>query len=200
MNDHIGLSFSRILKSVLRQDPDIIMIGEIRDQETAALAAHASNTGHLILATLHANYAYEAFSRLQSLDLSLERILYSTTLIVAQRLMRKLCHYCKYATPLSAHHPLKSFLQPSQILYEAKGCDRCHHGYHRLTAIYELLSITEELAQLILNQSSQHAISSYLDKQQWISLHHACLAKLISGETSYSEYLRILGETDAKNH
>jgi type II secretory ATPase GspE/PulE/Tfp pilus assembly ATPase PilB-like protein len=101
---------------------------------------------------------------------------------------------------LSVHHPLKSFLSSSQILYEAKGCEHCHDGYHRQTAIYELLPITDELTHLILKKTSKAIIIRYLYEQQWISLHHACLEKLIAGETTYSEYLRILGDIHSHVH
>lgn len=200
INDPIGLSFSRILRSILRQDPDIIMLGEIRDQETATLATHAANTGHLLLATLHANYAYEAFSRLQSLGLSLECMLHSLTLVIAQRLVRKLCAYCKLESHSTTHHSFKKLLSSSQTIFDAKGCKLCHQGYRGQTAIYELLPMSDELARLILESSPKQLILSYLHEHQWISLQEACLKKIMTGETTLDEYLRILGDTATYAH
>jgi len=193
INDHIGISFSSILRSVLRQDPDIIMVGEIRDQETAALATHAANTGHLVMATLHANYAYDVFSRLESLGLAMDRLIFSISLIIAQRLVRKLCSHCKCTTRLSKHHPLSKFIEAKQFIYEANGCDYCYQGYSGQTAIFELLPMTDELANLMLKQATKQTILEYLTQHQWISLQIACTQKIMTGETSYQEYLRILG-------
>lgn len=128
INPRIGLDFSITLRTLLRQDPDIIMIGEIRDVETATIALQAAQTGHLVLSTLHTNNAAEVLSRLHSMGIATHYLMNSISLIIAQRLIRTLCQHCKKLDNTPTH----------------KGCGHCHHGYSNRIGIFELLSLPEQ--------------------------------------------------------
>ncbi len=143
----IGLHFSTILRTLLRQDPDIIMVGEIRDAETAEIAIQAAQTGHLVFSTLHTNNAYDAIIRLQSMGIPNYNIACSVSLIVAQRLVRKLCESCKHPDSISPATLLSINFPPALlpcIIYSAVGCQHCFQGYHGRIGIYELLPINNQ--------------------------------------------------------
>ncbi len=162
----IGLTFQTVLRALLRQDPDIILLGEIRDNETALLAIHAANTGHLVLATVHANHTKDAFSRLKHLGVNNYDIEQSVSFIIAQRLIRTLCQICKKPIELDSKQKilLKKFYTQdlNQTIYEAQGCDHCVTGYDGRTALFEL--------------SEYH-----------FSLHQHGVEKLLAGVTSFDE-------------
>lgn len=168
----INLDFSHILRAILRQDPDIIMIGEIRDQETAQIAVQAANTGHLVLTTLHTKNTIETIPRLISLGISTHQITNSVSLIIAQRLIRKLCVLCKKPT-LS-----------NQTIYQAVGCENCLDGYLGRTGIFEFLQINEHTLKTILNNSTP------LDKCD--TLLGVAQQKLLLGITSQDEINRVI--------
>lgn len=178
VNHKIDLTFSTILRAFLRQDPDIIMIGEMRDKETADIAIKASQTGHLVLSTLHTNSAAETLSRLINMGIPVYDIAASLTLIIAQRLIRVLCPYCKIQDHLSN-------------TYRAAGCSKCENGYLGRTGIYEFLPITAKIADIIL----QHPDSATLEKQARIdgmqTLYEHGLEKATAGITSLSELSRV---------
>jgi len=178
VNHKIDLTFSAILRAFLRQDPDIIMIGEMRDKETADIAIKASQTGHLVLSTLHTNSAAETLSRLINMGIPVYDIAASLTLIIAQRLVRVLCQHCKIQDHLS-----KS--------YRAEGCSKCENGYLGRTGIYEFLPITTQLSEIIL----QHPDAITLEKQARINgmqtLYEHGLEKIGLGITSLSELSRV---------
>ena len=162
INPEIGMTFARSLRAILRQDPDIVLVGEIRDSETAQIAAQASLTGHLVLSTLHTNSAAGAITRLR--DLEVASFLLSATLrgIVAQRLVRRLCLSCRRSYPLS-ERDRETFLQagvrPPSEGYTADGCDDCGQiGYRGRIALYEIVIITEEIAALIHKDASEQEI------------------------------------------
>ncbi len=198
----IGLDFAIVLRAFLRQDPDIIMVGEIRDAETAMIAMQAAQTGHLVLSTLHTNSAAETMVRLQSMGMSAYRLITSISLIVAQRLLRKLCSHCKQPEMISTSSLSTSITTPTTststtsavTVYQAVGCEYCHHGYHGRIGIFECLPMQEELAQLILSGADVIAITHYARKQNWTLLKEAALEKIRDGVTSNAEVMRVLGE------
>ena len=150
----IGLTFAASLRSILRQDPDIIMIGEIRDDETARIAVRASITGHLVLSTIHTNSALNTIERLT--DMNIERYLLGTALtgIISQKLTKRLCPYCRGTRPTTPYEK-KVFKNSLNLdineIYEAKGCDKCHEGYKGRMAIHEVLLLNQEIRDAITN-------------------------------------------------
>lgn len=184
VNHHIGLSFSAVLRTLLRQDPDVIMVGEIRDAETAVTAIQAASTGHLVLGTLHANHSLAAINRLNLLGISLEDCLQTLLMCVTQRLLRKLCPHCKKA---SGH--IINFL-----VYAPTGCDKCTHGYQGRTGVFEVFVPDHNLVMLLNNPSfSLFEIESTLHDAGWLTLNKAALKKTLQGETSFEELERVIG-------
>ncbi len=172
----IGLDFATVLRSILRQDPDIIMIGEIRDSETARIAVQASLTGHLVLSTLHTNSAASSVTRLRNIGVDNFLIVSSLRAVVAQRLVRKLCLHCK---------------QQSGGRCEPVGCKHCHDtGYSGRTVIYEILEIDDEIKQAILGEQSEATIEAIAGRAGMASLQEVGLLKVASGETSLEEVTR----------
>lgn len=169
----IGLDFPQILRALLRQDPDIIMIGEIRDAETAAIAIQAANTGHLVFATLHTNSAIDAIGRLYALGVSHYHIEHAISLIVGQRLLRKLCDHCKVSHPINPE------------FFDANGCEECFDGYKGRIGVYECLSLTEEMFQHLSNRQQ-------LKSMMPDTLQQSAFSKLQQGKTSLAEIKRVL--------
>ena len=192
LKEDIGLTFASALKSFLRQDPDVIMLGEIRDSETALMAIRASLTGHLVLSTIHTNSAIGTVSRL--IDMGVPPYLISETLnlSVAQRLIRKLCPHCKEETTLDEKDFPNSFTIPYSIekSYKSVGCNECFHtGYKGRTAIYEVINITNDIANAI----KSNTIVSYFEKDEnYKSLPEKAFDVLAKGETSLDEIYSIL--------
>jgi general secretion pathway protein E len=197
VNSKVGMSFARGLRAILRQDPDVVMIGEIRDKETAEIAVQASLTGHLVLSTLHTNTAIGAITRLQ--DMGIEPFLLSSSLLVvmAQRLIRLLCQACK--TPYEADaaelalfdKKISADQQKTATLYRPAGCERCNNsGYRGRTAIYELITIDDALRKLIHEQRGEQAMLDIARKQAPGILEDGC-QRIYAGETSVEEVLRV---------
>jgi len=194
----IGLDFAGVLKSVLRQDPDIIMVGEIRDMETAQLAVRAALTGHMVLSTMHTNNAAQSITR--STDLGLNRYLISATYngLIAQRLMRRLCDQCKRpARPkeeaLELLGPAGKILKGVEI-FEAEGCPHCSDmGYHGRTGVFEVISLgSAKMKELILSGGSADEISALARKETGASsLLENAVKKVVRGETSLDEVMRV---------
>lgn len=178
INPKIDLDFSTILKTFLRQDPDIMMIGEIRDKETATIAMQAAQTGHLVLSTLHTNTAIETIIRLRLMGISEFYFATSISLLIAQRLLRKLCSKCK------------SILHKQT--YQATGCEHCLHGYKGRTAIFELVPMTEELIAMILNNENRMTLKEHLHAQKYLTLWQSGMQLVESGITSLAELLRVV--------
>lgn len=183
------LTFLKGLKSILRQDPDIIMVGEIRDEETAKVAVRASITGHLVLSTLHTNGALESIIRL--LDMKIEPYILSDALrgIISQRLVRKICPYCKEAYIPSTEE--KNFLNLKEefLLYKGKGCHKCNNtGYIGRIVLYEYINIDKEKKDLIKNIVKNNNEEIFLEN----SLKENVNKALIQGRTSFSEIQRII--------
>lgn len=195
INTRIELHFSTILRTLLRQDPDIIMVGEIRDEDTATLAIQASQTGHLVLSSLHTNSAIDAITRLKSMTIATYHLCNSISLIIAQRLIRILCPHCKQREDIETDS--LSFLpfnyhQNTISLYKPTGCQRCLHGFKGRTAIYELFPITSEVQKILLSSHYSIEINNYLTHHPFFSLKQAALVKLLAGETSLGEITRVL--------
>ncbi|QOL51032.1 type II secretion system ATPase GspE [Massilia litorea] len=177
VNARIDMTFAKALRAILRQDPDVIMIGEIRDLETAQIAVQASLTGHLVLATLHTNDAAAAVTRL--LDMGIEPFLLSSSLlgVMAQRLVRKLCTHCK---------------KSDGVLWHAVGCERCGHtGYHGRVGVYELLETNEGIRAQIHNQASEAEIRAAAQKSGMRTMREDGERWLRDGTTTQAELLRV---------
>jgi general secretion pathway protein E len=192
----IGLNFANVLRSLLRQDPDILLVGEIRDLETARIAAQASLTGHLLLSTLHTNDAAGSITRL--IDMGLEDYLVAAVLkgVLAQRLVRRLCPACRapYAPELGLLDRPELTILADATLYRPVGCEACvGTGYHGRTAIAELLLFDERLARLVLRRAELAEIAAEARAGGMIDLRGDGLAKIAAGETSLDEVLRVTG-------
>jgi general secretion pathway protein E len=192
VNPRIDMSFARALRAILRQDPDVIMIGEIRDLETAQIAVQASLTGHLVLATLHTNDTASSVTRLT--DMGVEPFLLSSSLlgVLAQRLVRCLCTTCREAyTPSAAELSLLEGLQPS-VLYRPVGCPACTQtGYLRRTGIYELLRVDDGMRHLIHDRAAEQDVRDYALQHGMHSLRQDGLRLVSNGTTSLEELLRV---------
>jgi general secretion pathway protein E len=195
-NSKIDMTFAKGLRAILRQDPDVVMIGEIRDLETAEIAIQASLTGHLVLSTLHTNNAIGAISRLQ--DMGVEPFLLSTSLlgVLAQRLVRKLCEHCKQAITISADN-LSWLEHPTQTqykIYEAKGCEYCHHsGYKGRMGIFEFIICDDPLKAMIHRQDNQQLMELHI-RQTTPSIRHDGWQQVLAGHTTISELLRVTSD------
>lgn len=192
VNPRIDMTFARALRAILRQDPDVIMIGEIRDLETAQIAVQASLTGHLVLATLHTNDTASAVTRLT--DMGVEPFLLSSSLIgvLAQRLVRCLCEDCREAyVPDGTELQLLDGATPS-LLYRPNGCASCGHtGYRGRTGIYELMKVDDEMRRLIHDRSSEQSLYNRAQQSGMRSLRQDGYRLVISGQTSLEELLRV---------
>jgi len=190
VNPRIGLTFASGLRAILRQDPDIIMVGEIRDRETAEIAIHASLTGHLVLSTLHTNDAAGAITRL--IDMGIEPFLIASSLIcvLAQRLVRTICPYCKEAY-LPSEEEVR-YLGGITSLYRGRGCERCFgKGYIGRTGVYELLSITPEIRQMIVEKMDAQNIKAKAIRKGFTTLRDNAFEKVRGGVTTVEEVLRV---------
>ncbi|HSV31737.1 MAG TPA: ATPase, T2SS/T4P/T4SS family [Atribacteraceae bacterium] len=190
----IGLSFANTLRSIMRQDPDVIMIGEIRDQETAEIAIHAALTGHLVYSTLHTNTAAGAIVRLQEMGVPPYLISSSLVGVVAQRLVRRICEHCKIETPAmgSVARELSGGTQDIVTIYRGKGCSRCSTtGYRGRTSICEVFSMTDSLRKLVLALATEKALTEEARKNGMATLRESALKKVLAGATTLEEVYRV---------
>ena len=190
-NSKIGLDFSRVLRAMLRQDPDVIMVGEIRDNETAEIAVKAAQTGHLVLSTLHTNSTTETLVRLTQMGIERHLIASSLTLVIAQRLVRRLCLHCRQAAPAPFQPPTKIRATPLQH-YLAVGCEHCCAGYYGRTGIYEMLSVTPQIQHALLNNASPSQLAQIAYEQEQTTLLCAGLTLVESGITTLDEINRVV--------
>jgi type IV pilus assembly protein PilB len=194
VNNKVGLTFASALRSFLRQDPDIIMVGEIRDLETAQISVQAAQTGHLVLSTLHTNSGPETISRLMYMGVEPFNIASSLILVVAQRLLRMLCPFCKKKQELPRDILLKEGFTDDEIgalkLYEAGNCDRCFDGFQGRSGIFEVMPISEEMRVLIMRGASAIELKNQAETEGLRSLRGAGLDKVREGKTSLSELNR----------
>ncbi len=199
VNERAGLTFAVALRAFLRQDPDVIMVGEIRDLETADIAIKAAQTGHLVLSTLHTNDAPTTLTRMRNMGIAPFNIASSVILITAQRLARRLCPQCKQPADI----PHKNLLQAgyteeeidgSWVTYRPVGCQACNNGYKGRVGIYEVMPITEEIQRIILRDGSALEIAEQARKDGVRSLRKAGLHKAKLGVTSLEEVLAVTNE------
>ncbi|RMJ03955.1 Type II secretion system protein E [Marinobacter litoralis] len=195
VNTKVGLGFAEALRAFLRQDPDVIMVGEIRDLETANIAIKASQTGHLVLSTLHTNSAAETLTRMMNMGVPAFNIATSVSLIIAQRLGRRLCS-CKQAADVPKDVLLAEGFTQEQIdtgftLFRPKGCDKCSGGYKGRVGIYEVVKITDELASMIMEEASSIQIAKKAQAEGFRTLRQSALMKVIQGVTSLEEANRV---------
>ena len=200
VNPKAGLTFATALRAFLRQDPDIIMIGEMRDLETARIAVQSALTGHLVLSTLHTNDAAGGVTRL--LDMGLEEYLLTSTVngILAQRLVRKLCVHCKEAYPVAesliTELRLRRYQAEGEImLYKPKGCSACNQmGYRGRMAIIEFLPMTDTVRKLIMARAEAGKIQKLAIEEGMQTLYENGLTKVMEGVTTIEEIMRVTAE------
>jgi general secretion pathway protein E len=199
VNPKINLTFAAGLRSILRQDPDIIMVGEIRDRETAEIAVQSALTGHMVFSTLHTNDAAGALTRL--VEMGIEPFLAASSIvgILAQRLVRKICPHCKEeylpSPDMIKEMGLENVVSDKTVFYRGKGCEKCMNiGYRGRTGIYELLPVDEQVRNLLLLNRDSASIKSAAVKAGMKTLRDSGLAKALRGETSIEEVLRVTQE------
>jgi type IV pilus assembly protein PilB len=200
VNPKVGLTFASALRAFLRQDPDVIMVGEVRDLETAEIAIKAAQTGHLVLSTLHTNDAPQTLTRLVDMGVKPYAIATSVSLIIAQRLSRRLCSNCKVPLTLPAEALLKEGFTEEQIrssefkIHKPVGCSQCTDGYKGRVGIYEVLPVTEPIGRIILEGGSAPNIRDQARKDGVWDLRTAGLKKVLDGLTSLEEVNRVTVE------
>ncbi len=192
INPKVGLTFASALRAFLRQDPDVIMVGEIRDLETAEIAIKASQTGHLVLSTLHTNDAPKTLSRLVDMGVQPYAIATSVSLIIAQRLARKLCEHCKERLELPPSALLKEGFTEAEIttdlkIYKPTGCNLCSDGYKGRIGIYQVMPVTEAISRIILRGGDSMEIADQAAKEGIWDLRRSALEKVKNGITSLDE-------------
>lgn len=192
INAKTDLDFARVLRALLRQDPDVIMIGEIRDKETAEIAVKAAQTGHLVLSTLHTNSTSETLTRLTNMGIPGYLLAASLKLVIAQRLVRRLCIHCRYLQTERLHFPPSLWPEPLTP-WRAEGCEHCFGGYYGRIGIYELLRITPEIQQGLLQNLAASQLADIAQRQGQVSLLQAGLTLITQGITSLEEVYRVIG-------
>ena len=196
INTKAGLTFASALRSFLRQDPDIVMVGEIRDLETAEIAIKAAQTGHLVLSTLHTNSAAETLTRLLNMGVPAFNIASSVSLIIAQRLARRLCNECKTAEHFD-NSELKNIgfnqtdIDAGITIYKPVGCDKCTDGYKGRVGIYEVMQMSENIGHIILNNGNAMEIAKLAQQEGMYTLRQSALQQALNGITSLNEVTRV---------
>ena len=198
INEKAGLNFASALRAFLRQDPDIIMVGEIRDLETAEIAIKAAQTGHMVLSTLHTNDAPSTLTRLANMGVPPFNIASAVNLIIAQRLARRLCAHCKKPIDIPKHALLKAGFKEEELsgltVYSAVGCDSCNGGYKGRVGIYQVMPVTPEIGSIIMRGGNQLDIEQQAKKENVPDLRQAGLKKVKDGITSLDEIERATNE------
>ena len=200
VNNKVGLTFAAALKSFLRQDPDIVMVGEIRDLETAEIAIKAAQTGHMVLSTLHTNSAPETLTRLRNMGVPSFNIATSVNLVIAQRLARRLCSQCKEAVEVPEQSLLEmgfteeDIVHPEFQIYQPVGCSECRDGYKGRVGIYEVMKVTPEISRLIMEDGNAIQIANAADQAGFNNLRRSGLMKVMQGVTSLQEVNRVTSE------
>lgn len=194
VHDKAGLTFAVALRAFLRQDPDVLMVGEVRDLETADIAIKAAQTGHLVLSTLHTNDAPSALTRLRNMGIAPYNIVSSVALITAQRLVRRLCPNCKQVDAIAAQwlHDAglpERFLQGHIQTYRPVGCDQCHKGFSGRIGIFQVMPLSDVVADMILQEASTHTIALQAQREGVLTLRQSGLRKVTRGITTVEEVL-----------
>lgn len=196
INSKAGLNFANVLRAFLRQDPDIMMVGEMRDLETAEIGIKAAQTGHLVLSTLHTNSAAETLTRLMNIGVAPYNIATAVTLIIAQRLARRLCEHCKTVVKIPTTSLLSEGFSESDLfslrIYQPVGCKDCTDGYKGREGLFELLPVNENITQLILRGESALTIAAQAQQAGMKSLREIGLEKVKAGITSLAEINRVI--------
>ena len=194
VNNKVGLTFAAALKAFLRQDPDIIMVGEIRDMETGEIAVKAAQTGHLVLSTLHTNSAPETLTRLINMGIPAFNIASSINLIIAQRLARRLCS-CKQPAEVPRevllYHGFKEEEIENLRIYKAVGCDKCSHGYKGRVGIYQVMPMSDEMGRMVMNGGTAIDLADQARKEGILDLRESGLNKIREGLTTIEEIDRV---------
>jgi type IV pilus assembly protein PilB len=195
VNNKVGLDFASALRSFLRQDPDIIMVGEIRDLETASIAIKAAQTGHMVMSTLHTNSAAETLTRMMNMGVPSFNLATTINLIIAQRLARRLCSKCKKPADIPVDvlekEGFPKELAASATIYSPVGCDSCTKGYKGRVGIYEVVRITPPISKIIMEEGNAIDLNTEFAKQGFNSLRKSGLVKAASGVTSLEEINRV---------
>ncbi|CAA0083002.1 Type II secretion system protein E [Zhongshania aliphaticivorans] len=195
VNAKVGLGFPEALRSFLRQDPDIIMVGEIRDLETAEIGIKAAQTGHLVLSTLHTNSAPETLTRLLNMGVPAFNVATSVSLIIAQRLARRLCKECAVPLDVPKQTLLDEGFSEAQLetatIMHPVGCDRCNNGYKGRVGIYEVVRITADISRIIMENGNSLEIAAQAQKEGFPNLRQSALKKCAQGVTSLEEVNRV---------
>jgi type IV pilus assembly protein PilB len=195
INPKAEMTFANALKAFLRQDPDVVMVGEIRDLETAEIAIKAAQTGHLVLSTLHTNSAPETLTRLLNMGVPAYNVASSISLIIAQRLARRLCPKCKTPETLPDEELIRQGFDKDKLseiqLFAPKGCDSCTEGYKGRVGVYEVMQITPEIAQIIMRGGNSLEIAEVALRSGFNNLRLSGLKKAAAGVTSLAEINRV---------
>ncbi len=195
VNSKVGLDFGAALRAFLRQDPDIVMVGEIRDLETAEIAIKAAQTGHLVLSTLHTNSAPETLTRLRNMGVPSFNIATSVSLIIAQRLARRLCNHCKKEMDIPKEALLEEGFKEEELdtlkIYGPGGCDKCNNGYKGRVGIYEVVKITDKISRIIMEDGNAIQIADAAKEEGFNDLRTSALLKVRQGVTSLAEANRV---------
>jgi protein transport protein HofB len=192
INPRAGLSFQSVLRALLRQDPDIVMVGEIRDGETAEIAIKASQTGHLVLSTLHTNSTSETLTRIQQMGVAPWMLASALSLVVAQRLVRKLCPHCRSKTQGDTLIPPSLWPRPLP-LWQSTGCDQCYHGFYGRVALFEVLPVNKALRHAIAAGDTASDIQRKARQAGMTTLFESGCLAVEQGLTTQEELLRVLG-------
>jgi type IV pilus assembly protein PilB len=199
VNERAGMNFAVALKAFLRQDPDIIMVGEIRDLETADIAIKAAQTGHMVLSTLHTNDAPSTLTRMMNMGVAPFNIAASVLLITAQRLARRLCETCKTTAEYPREALLKAGFLPADLdgswkPYRAVGCGSCNNGYKGRVGLYQVMPVTEPIQRIILSEGSSLDIAAQAQSEGVRDLRQSGLIKVRAGVTSLEEIITVTNE------
>jgi len=200
VNHRVGLDFAVAMRAFLRQDPDVLMVGEVRDLETAEVAVKAAQTGHLVLSTLHTNSAAETLTRLRNMGVAAFNVATSVSLVIAQRLARRLCPRCRRRAEVPGETLARQGFSPDDIdggprLFEADpaGCAECRGGYRGRVGIYEVMEITPELARVVMDEGDSLRLAAEARGQGFLDLRRSGLRKVATGVTSLAEINRVTG-------
>jgi general secretion pathway protein E len=194
VNPKIQLDFARALRSFLRQDPDVIMVGEVRDEETARIAVQAALTGHLVFSTLHTNDSASALTRLIDMGIEPYLLTSSVTAILAQRLVRRICPHCRevYEPTEFEGQLLKEYAHGQRMVYKGKGCPEClNTGYLGRIGVFELLTLTGRIRQMVQQKASSEEIKGEAIKDGMVTLRQDGINRVLAGDTTVSEIVRV---------
>lgn len=198
VNPKQGMDFAEALKAFLRQDPDIIMVGEIRDIETAGIAIKAAQTGHMVMSTLHTNSAPETLTRLRNMGVPSFNIATSISLIIAQRLARRLCSYCKAEIKIPRESLVDEGFTENQLkkltIYGPVGCDQCNKGYKGRVGIYEVVKLTPKLQSIVMEDGNSIQIAKIAQEEGFNNLRQSGIKKVVAGLTTLEEVNRVTME------